>query len=270
MTQRASRRPGYDPAAYGDRHAHVYDRIYGARSAPGAAVDALAAAGRDGGVLELGAGTGRLAIPLAARGIQVDGIEASPAMAAELRSRPGGDAVGIVIADMAGFDLPYRHYGAAVCAVSTLFMLPHPAQQSCIQAAARHLRPGGTLFIETFRLDPRRFDAHGHRTEQRHAETGTHTVRSRHDPAAQALHITHILGGGDGASRAYDVTLWYTSLAQLDAMARAAGLERHACWHDWTGTPLRPGTTDPVSLYRRPCPGQDARELSARPPGTGP
>jgi len=152
-------------------------------------------------------------------------------------------------------------------------MLPHPAQRTCIQAAARHLRPGGTLFIEAFRLDPQRFDAHGQRTEHRHAETGTHTVRSRHDPAGRALHITHILREDDGTGRAYDVTLYYASLAQLDAIgpsSRAgtacplARLDRDAA---------APGSTDPVSLYRRPWPaarsGQEARNLSARSRGTG-
>ena len=82
-----------------------------------AAVSALAAAGRDGGVLELGAGAGRLAIPLAARGIRVDGIEASQAMIEQLRSRPGSSAVGIIIADLAGFDLPYRDYTAAAASL---------------------------------------------------------------------------------------------------------------------------------------------------------
>lgn len=213
MTQ--SRR---DPATYGDRHAQVYNRIYGTRSAPEAAVDALAAAGRDGGVLELGAGTGRLAIPLAAGGTAVDGIEASPAMVRQLRTQPGGAAVGVVIADLADFDLPRKDYGVAVCAVSTLFMLPHAQQRSCIAAAARHLRPGGTLFIEAFRFDPRRFDAHGQRTEHRRATAGTHTVHSRHDLAARAISITHVLGEPDGATSEYQVTLHYTSLAGLDAM----------------------------------------------------
>jgi SAM-dependent methyltransferase len=251
MTQQLPRRAGQDPAAYGDRHAPVYDRIYGTRFAPETAVDVLAVAGRDGGVLELGAGTGRLAIPLAARGIAVDGIEASPAMIAQLRGRPGGDAVGVMTADLAGFDLPRKDYGAAVCAVSTLFMLPHAAQRSCIAAAARHLRPGGTLFIEAFRFDPQRFDARGQRIEHRHAGDRPHTVRSRHDPGRRSITITHVLGGQDGTAGDYRVTLHYSSLAELDAMARAAGLALSARWHDWTGTPLRPDSTDPVSAYRR-------------------
>jgi SAM-dependent methyltransferase len=251
MTPRSLRHPRRDPAAYGDRHAPVYDQIYGARFGPQAAVSTLAAAGRDGGVLELGAGTGRLAIPLAARGIRVDGIEASQAMIGQLRSRPGSSAVGIIIADLAGFDLPYQDYTAAVCAVSTLFMLPHPAQQSCIRAAARHLRPGGTLFIEAFWFDPGRFDAHGQRTEHRHAATGAHTVHSRHDPATKTITITHVLGDENGRTSEYEVTLHYSTLDQLDAMAEAAGLTLASRWHDWTGTPLRPDSTDPVSVYRQ-------------------
>jgi SAM-dependent methyltransferase len=249
MTQRSAHRPDRDPAAYGDRHASVYDQIYGTRFAAEAAVDALAAAGQ-GSVLELGIGTGRLAIPLTARGTRVDGIEASPAMIRQLQSRPGGAAVGVVIADLADFDLPRKDYGASVCAVSTLFMLRHADQRSCIRAAARHLRDGGTLFIEAFRFDPERFDAHGCRTENRSAEAGTHVVHSRHNAAAQAISITHVLGDEDG-TREYRVTLHYSSLAELDAMAEAAGLAVAARWHDWTGTPVRPDSSDPVSVYRQ-------------------
>lgn len=80
-----------EAAGYGEEHARVYDQIYGSRFAPGAAVQALAAAAGSGSVLELGVGTGRLAIPLLARGIPVDGIEASPAMIARLRQAPGGE-----------------------------------------------------------------------------------------------------------------------------------------------------------------------------------
>jgi SAM-dependent methyltransferase len=188
-----------DPAAYGGRHAPVYDRIYGTRFAPEAAVAVLAAAGRDGGVLELGVGTGRLAIPLAAGGIAVDGIEASPAMVRQLGAQPGGAAVRVVITDLADFDLPRKDYRAAVCALSTLFMLPHAHQRSWIAATARNLRPGGTSFIEGYRSHPR-FDAHGQRTEHRRATAGTHTVHSRHDLAARAISITHVPGKPDGAT----------------------------------------------------------------------
>jgi hypothetical protein len=112
-------------------------------------------------------------------------------------------------------------------------MLPHAGQRSCLAAAARHLRPGGTLFIEAFRFDPRRFDADGQRTEHRHSQAGTHTVHSRHDPAARTISITHVLGEQDGAGQP----------ERLDLPARAFGF----CVG--LGNPVRV----PVHLVREPA-----------------
>lgn len=238
-------------ADYGQLHAWVYDRIYGARFTSAAAVEALAAAAGSGAVLELGVGTGRLAIPLTRRGIVVDGIDASPAMLARLRAQPGGDAVGALEADLADFTLARRDYTVAVCAVSTLFMLTHDEQRRCVRAAAAHLRPGGRLFVETFRPDPSRFDADGDREEHRPAQPGqTHVVRSHHDHAARSIHITHELGGGPEAGT-YDVTLYYATFGELDDLAAGAGLRLAQRWHDWTRTPARADSSDPISVYLR-------------------
>jgi SAM-dependent methyltransferase len=244
-----------DPAAhvYGDAHAGVYDRIYGRRFAPDAAVAALvAAAGPGGRLLELGLGTGRLAVPLLARGVHVDGIEASSAMIERLRGQAGGEQIGVFQVDLAGFDLPERSYDVAVCAVSTLFMLPgRAAQQRCLAAAARHLRLGGRLFIEAFRPDPTRFDGHGRRVEVR-SDTGDgdHIVRSRHDPDRRCIHITHELADAGGSS-SYAVTLHYLEPAEIDQLAAAAGLELAARWHDWTGAAVTKRSHDPISVYVR-------------------
>jgi len=134
-------------STYGDAHADVYDRIYGARFDPEVAVATLAeTAGTGGRLLELGIGTGRLAIPLLHRGVQVEGIKASAAMIDRLRAQPGGDLIQVFQADLAEFELPHRDFDVAVCAVSTLFMLPgRAAQESCLAATARHLRPGGPV-----------------------------------------------------------------------------------------------------------------------------
>lgn len=256
MSERStSNRP--DAGAYGRKHAGVYDRIYGARFAPDYAVTTLARLGRDGGVLELGVGTGRLAIPIAQRGVRVDGIEGSQAMIEQLSQQAGADRVGVFMADLADFDLQYRAYAVAVCAVSTLFMLTPEAQRSCITATADHLRPGGLLLIEAFQPDPTRFDAQGNRTEYRDSTQGTHTVRSHHDPHHQTIAITHLLGsdengGESGGGGEYDVTLHYQSLTQLDHMAAAAGLTAAFRWNDWSGAPSRPDSRDPISGYRLP------------------
>ncbi|XAS76132.1 class I SAM-dependent methyltransferase [Dermatophilaceae bacterium Sec6.4] len=239
--------------AYGQTHAPVYDRIYGARFVPDAAVAALSsAAGAGGSILELGLGTGRLAIPLAAAGLRVDGIESSTAMAARLRAQPGGDTVRVIIADLADFEVPGRQYDVAVCAVSTLFMLPdREAQQRCVHAAARHLRVGGRLFIEAFRLDESRFDAQHERVEERPDPGGDgHVVRSVHDPRARAIRITHELTDG-AAMSSYDVVLRYLSDEQLDAMAAEAGLRLVARWDNWTGRAAGETSSDPISVYER-------------------
>lgn len=242
--------------AYGREHAGVYDRIYGARFAPEDAVTTLARLGRGGGVLELGVGTGRLAIPLAQHDVRVDGIEGSQAMVDQLSRQAGADRVGVIVADLADFQLPYRAYSVAVCAVSTLFMLSPDAQRSCIQASARHLRPGGLLLIEAFQPDPTRFDTHGDRTEHRDSEQGTHTVRSHHYPQNQTVSITHVLGpaptitGASDRDHEYNVTLHYRTLTQLDHIAAAVGLTAAFRWNDWSGAPYRPESRDPISGYQ--------------------
>ncbi len=236
---------------YGDTHADAYDRIYGARFAPDAAVETLAkAAGPGGRLLELGLGTGRLAIPLLERRVHVDGIEASGRMIERLRAQPGGTRVGVFRADLADFNLPRMDYDVAVCAVSTLFMLSgHAAQRSCIASAARHLRPGGRLFIEAFRPDRDRYDADGRRVETRpDPGGGGHVVRSCHDADRRCIHITHELSDASGLT-AYDVTLHYATLEELDQMAGLAGLAVTARWHDWTGTAAGKSSTDPISIY---------------------
>ena len=198
----------YDPAEYGEAHADVYDRIY--RSFPTAdAVTRIAelANHRDGPVLDLGIGTGRLAIPLRAAGINVHGLDASPAMITRLRAQPGGTAIPVWQTDMATFDLPAR-YSVVVCAVSTLFMLPdRDTHIACLRRAARHLAPGGVVVIEAFVPDPRRYDPDGRRLELRHLDDNSlHLVASDHDPTTQTIAITHVLAGNHGLRR-YPVTL---------------------------------------------------------------
>jgi SAM-dependent methyltransferase len=239
-------------SAYGDAHAKVYDRIYGARFSPESAVAALAnAAGPGGRLLELGVGTGRLALPLARRGIRVEAIEASAAMIEQVRSQAGSELIDIFKTDMTEFSLPHTDFDVAVCAVSTLFMLEGPtAQASCIASAAHHLRLGGLLFIEAFRLDPDRFDKDGRRVERRLDPRGVHVVRSRHDAVRHCLHITHEFSDESGHTT-YSVSLHYTSNEEMDEMARSAGLRLRQRWHDWNGKPLSSTSPDPISVYEK-------------------
>jgi SAM-dependent methyltransferase len=249
---RAGDRPPdpYDPAAYGDSHARVYDRIYPSlptASAVARITDLVAHV--PGPVLDLGIGTGRLARPLRAAGIDVHGVDASPAMIAELRSRPDGDAIPGHQADIADFDTGHR-YSVIVCAVSTLFMLPDRHRQTaCLANARRHLADRGRIVVEAFVPDPGRYDRNGERAELRHFDdTSFHLVVSTHRSNDQSITITHVLGDGDRTER-HRVELHYATPQQLDDMAETAGLALVQRSGSWDLRPYGPDTTDHVSIY---------------------
>ena len=146
---------GYEASTYGDRFADVYDDWYGDVTDVVACTRHLAtlAASRGGGpVLELGVGTGRLAIPLARLGVEVHGIDASAAMVERLRAKPGGDAIAVSIGDMADLDLPDAPpFSVVFVAFNTFFNLPtEAAQRRCLERVALLLAPDGVLVLEAF------------------------------------------------------------------------------------------------------------------------
>lgn len=131
-----------DPAFYGDRWAGIYDEHHGGLD-PSSAVDFLARLAGDGPVLELAIRTGRVALPLAARGLVVEGVDASAAIVARLRAKPGGDSIKVAIADMADVPVsgPFR---LVYLAFNTLFgLLTAERQADCSRNVARVLGPGG-------------------------------------------------------------------------------------------------------------------------------
>jgi 2-polyprenyl-3-methyl-5-hydroxy-6-metoxy-1,4-benzoquinol methylase len=241
---------GYDPAGYGEAHADIYDRIYPAFPTDLAVkrITALAS-GRHGPILDLGIGTGRLALPLHKAGVDIHGIDASPAMIARLRSRPSGTQIPVWKADLTTFELPHR-YSIIVCAVSTLFMLPDRHQQiSCLRHAAQHLAPGGAVVIETFVPNPCRYDSQGHRLELRRVDgVDLHVVFSHHDSLLQSIAITHLLAGEHDLHR-YSVTLHYAWPTELDLMATDAGLRLVERTGGWDSHPYTADSTDYVSVY---------------------
>src|ERR1700754_3848023 len=147
-----------DPEFFGDRYAHEYDELTELDPAPAVAflADLVPPGGR---VLELATGTGRVAIPLAARGVAVEGIEGSPAMVERMRARPGGAAVPAVVGDMADLDGLDGPYELAYLVFNTLFNLPTQERQvDCFRNVARVLAPGGRFVIECFVQDVAAFD----------------------------------------------------------------------------------------------------------------
>ena len=145
-----------DPGSYGDTWADIYDEVH-EHLDPSDFVDFLAALGGAGPALELGIGTGRVALPLAATGLEVHGIDASAAMVAKLRSKPGGDAIPVTIGDFT--DVPVqRPYPLIFVVFNTFFGLPsQEAQLRCFRGVAAALAPSGVFVLEAMVPDPRPF-----------------------------------------------------------------------------------------------------------------
>src|ERR671924_1272067 len=146
----------YLASTYGDRIADHYDALH--PEADPAAIDLLAELAGSGPVLELGIGTGRLALPLVARGFSVHGVDASRAMVAKLREKQGGRDIPVSIGDFRHFELPQR-FQLIFVAFNTFFALQSQEEQvECFRAAANHLNPDGCFLIEAFVPDVTRFD----------------------------------------------------------------------------------------------------------------
>jgi SAM-dependent methyltransferase len=148
---------GYDEATYGDAIAEIYDAWYASLDAE-AAVALLAELAGPGPALELGIGSGRVALPLVRRGIEVHGIEASEAMVAKLRAKPDGDGIPVTIGDFA--DVPMEgEYSLVYIPFNTLFcLLTQEDQLRCFQNVAAVLAADGVFVVEAFVPDLSRFD----------------------------------------------------------------------------------------------------------------
>ena len=253
---------GYRPDTYGERFADVYDDWYHDVSDVDATVErvtALAAA-RGGRVLELGAGSGRLAIPLARRGLEVWAVDASPTMTARLRAKPGGEGVRTVVDDMAHLTAPglpaAGGVGVVLCAFNTLFNVTDTAsQRRCLARVSDLLAPGGVLVVEAFVPPPGGDrDAAVSAVEPRHIGLDEVVLTvSRLDPASRTIVGQHVQITEAGV-RLRPWVLHYASPVELDALAAGAGLhlvERHA---GWRGEAFTPTSASHVSVYAAPQP----------------
>jgi hypothetical protein len=147
----------YGASTYGDRVADVYDEWFPSDDSVEAAVETLAELAGDQPALELAIGTGRIAIPLAARRLDVHGIDASEAMVARLRAKPGGRSIPVTIGDFADVDVD-GPFGLVFIVFNTLFaLLTQEDQLRCFDAVAERLTPGGAFVVEAFVPDPTRY-----------------------------------------------------------------------------------------------------------------
>jgi SAM-dependent methyltransferase len=206
----------------------------------GAAVDFLAELAGGGAALELGIGTGRVALPLAARGVPVHGIDLSPDMVAQLRAKPGGSEIPVAIGDFATTRVEGT-FALAYLVFNTIGNLTtQDAQVACFRNAAAHLEPGGRFVIETGvpgRGGLRVFDL-----------SDTHVGVDEYDAATQGL-VSHHFTLVDGEWRRLSVPFRSVSPAELDLMARLAGMRLRERWSGWRREPFTGESTKHVSVW---------------------
>ena len=241
---------GFDPlAAFGPAVAARYDDEPRGDEEDSAAC--LARLAGDGPALELAIGTGRVALPLAATGVRVDGIEVSQAMVDRLSAKPGGDALDVTLGDFADVPVDGR-YPLVYLVFNTLFnLLTQDDQVRCFANVAEHLTEDGVFLVEAFvptwlhRLrDDQYVDA-----ELIEADRVTLDV-GRHDPVAQILDESHVTFA-DGAVRVSPIVCRYAWPAELDLMARLAGLRLVSRYGGWEGEPFTATSRRHVSVWGR-------------------
>ncbi len=235
---------GESVAATYDDSSDVFDP-----GAVDAVADALAGLAGQGRALELGIGTGRIALPLARRGVPVHGIDLSRAMVARLRAKPGGDAIGVTIGDFATtrvdgtFSLVYLVFN------TIMNLTTQDAQVACFRTAADHLEPGGCFVIEVRVPDLRRLPP-GQTVLPWHV-SGKRWVFYSFDLATQAMRGNYIeLTGGRGEYR--EMPFRYVWPAELDLMARLAGLRLRDRWDGWGQEPFTGESRQHVSVWEKP------------------
>ena len=213
-----------------------------------ATVDFLAPLARGGRALELGIGTGRIALPLAQRGVAVHGIDLSEEMLARLRAKPGAGDIGVTIGDFATtkvdgtFTLAYLVYN------TIQNLITQDAQVACFENVASHLEPGGCFVIEVGLPDLKG-------EKLRIFDFGEpHVGIDEYDVANQGLVSHHYTRTPDGTFRYGSGPFRYVWPSELDLMARIAGLKARERWSGWKREPFTSASTNLVAVWEKPKP----------------
>ena len=231
--------------------AQRYDAGLGSMGEPAIvdpAVDFLADQARGGPALEFGIGTGRIALPLARRGVSVAGIDLSAAMVAQLRAKSGGDALEVLVGDVAhtrvagSFRLVYLVFN------TIMNIADQDEQVACFANAAAHLEPGGRFVVEVLVPDLQRLPL-GERFRPFDVSAG-HLGFDEYDVVNQGLVSHHYRFDGERVER-MSVPFRYAWPAELDLMARLAGMRRVERWADWQRSPFTAVSRSHVSVWQK-------------------
>jgi SAM-dependent methyltransferase len=238
----------YTHETYGELVANDYDDWY--KDFDQDAITMLAELTRNGRALELGIGTGRIALPLMGKDVEVHGLDASPSMVARMRTKPNGDRVPVNLGNFA--DVAADGQFALVYVVfNTFFALTTQEEQvRCFRNVATHLTPDGCFLIEAFVPDLTRFAG-----EQAIRATNVMTERvdfdvSQHDSVTQRV-VSQKVVLSDGSVRLYPIEIRYAWPSELDLMAQLAGLRLRHRWSNWQREPFTSQSMKHISVYER-------------------
>ena len=236
---------------FGEAVAARFDERYAYQADP-SVVDPIVAflvelAG-DGDALELGIGTGRIALPLAERGVRVHGIDLSEAMVARLQAKPGAEQIGVTVGDFASTAVDGAFSVAYLVANTIMNLTTQEEQVACFRNAAAHLEPGGCFVIEVLVPGLRRLPP-GERL-QPFDVTPTHLGFDEYDVARQGLVSHHYWITGDKVE-VFSPPFRYVWPAELDLMARLAGMTLRERWGGWQREPFTSESTIHVSVWEK-------------------
>jgi SAM-dependent methyltransferase len=212
-------------------------------------VDFLVERARGGPALELGVGTGRIALPLAERGVRVHGIELSEAMVAKLREKPGADAIGVTIGDFATARVDGAFTIAYLVFNTIMNLTTQDAQVACYQNVAGHLEPGGCFVIEVGLPDLQRLPFG--ESVRPFALSETYLGFDTYDVANQGL-VSHHYREVDGKFEKWSIPFRYVWPSELDLMAQLAGMRMRERWSGWNGEPFTSTSEKLVGVWEKP------------------
>jgi hypothetical protein len=225
------------------------------------AVRFLAGLAGTGAALELGIGTGRLAVPLSRRGVRVHGIELSPDMVAELRATPGSDGIGVTVGDFTTVRGAGRFRLGYLVRNTIMNLTTQDGQVACFQNVAAQLEDGGCFVIEVVVPGLRRLPPG--ETIRPFTVTPAHLGFEEYEVATQVA-FSHHYWVADGQLETLSAPFRYVWPSELDLMARLAGMTLRERWSDWSRSPFTSDSRAHISVWEKPAEGRPPASLNRR------
>jgi len=242
----------HEDGYFDERLAAIYDETSAESFDPAVVspiVDFIVEFAGDGRALELGIGTGRIALPLAQRCVPVHGIDLSRAMIARLRAKPGGEDIGVTVGDFATTKVDTSFTVAYLIANTIMNLTTQEAQIACFRNVAAHLPPGGCFVVEVMIPELRRLPPGETTCPVRVSEARLDFDEYR--VATQSL-TSHHFWLVNGRWESFSIPFRYVWPSELDLMGRLAGLHLESRWSDWHRSLFTSSSGSHVSVYRKP------------------